>query len=113
VGVVEAAGDALAEVSVQHSQVVDVAAGTVQVVAPGLYWEAVAVVASETVLLLGLRQCLEDVKSAASTPAVAVHVAAAVTAESEQRLQAAPEVEVMSQHSVPAPAKGRKSAVRL
>lgn len=86
-GVAEAAGDTQAEVSVQHSQIVELAAGTVQqVVGSEHYWEAVVVVVSRAAAVLGSWQRSEF----ESTPAVAVAV------KLEQNLLAGPEVEVMA-----------------
>ena len=48
------AGDTQAEVPVQHSQFVEVAAGTVQeVVGSEHYWDAVVVVVSRAAVVLG------------------------------------------------------------
>lgn len=53
-GVAEAAGDIQAEALVQHSQLVGVAAGTVQeVVGSGHYWGAVVVVVCRAAVVLG------------------------------------------------------------
>ena len=52
-GSVGSAVDTQAEVLEQHSQAVEVAAGTVQVVESGHCWEAVVVVERRTALVLG------------------------------------------------------------
>lgn len=74
----EAAVDRHAEASMQHSQLAGVAAGIVQVVGSGHYWEAVVVVESRPAPVLGSWPCLEGGRVAASEPAVAVAVAVVV-----------------------------------
>jgi hypothetical protein len=51
---VGSAVDTQAEVLLQHWQIVEEAAGTVQVVVSGHYWEVVEVVVNRVALVLGL-----------------------------------------------------------